>query len=135
MILEVDKQSISFQIVSSMRKLLVVLGLAVGPLSTSFGQTTALIPATDKRTEEYCQLKSRPKLNGRYVISIDYGQQRKLISENLFRDATGRAVEFNSAIDALNWLNSQGWELMSTFVLVEDGDGVAYYVLRRRIAA
>ena len=118
-----------------MKKLFVAFWFAVGSLSITYGQTTVLAPATGKRTEEYCQLTSRPKLNGRYVVSIDYGQQQKLISENLFRDASGKAVEFRSAIDALNWLNGQGWELMSTFVLVEDGDGVAYYVLRRRIAA
>lgn len=85
------------------------------------------------RTEEYCQVKVQPKLNGRYVVSIDFGQEQKLISLNLFRDAAGKAVEFNSAMDALNWLNAQGWELGSTFVLVEGGNSVAYYVLRRRL--
>ena len=89
-------------------------------------------PASAARTEEYCQVRAQPKLNGRYVVSIDFGQQQKLISLNLFRDAAGKAVEFNSAMDALNWLNGQGWELVSTFVLVDDGTSVAYYVLRRR---
>lgn len=64
---------------------------------------------------------------------IDYGQRRKLISENLFRDEQGNAAEFNSPMDALNWLNAQGWELASTFVLVEDNDSVSYYVMRRRL--
>ncbi|WP_022822071.1 hypothetical protein [Hymenobacter norwichensis] len=118
-----------------MKKILVASALALGTLSATYAQTPEGIPATNKRTEEYCQLKARQKINGRYVVSIDYGQQQKLVSENLFRDASGKAVEFRSAIDALNWLNGQGWELMSTFVLVEDGDGVAYYVLRRRIQA
>jgi hypothetical protein len=118
-----------------MKKLLVACLLSVGPLSTIHGQTPTPVSNAAKRTEEYCQLTSRPRLNGRYVISIDYGQQQKLISENLFRDTAGKPVEFNSAIDALNWLNGQGWELLNTFVLVEDGDGVAYYVLRRRLAA
>jgi hypothetical protein len=72
--------------------------------------------AAVKRTEEYCQVSAQVKLNGRYVISIDYGQQQKLLSLNLFRDAAGKAVEFNSAMDALNWLNAQGWELASTTV-------------------
>ncbi|HEX8424929.1 hypothetical protein [Hymenobacter sp.] len=115
-----------------MKKLLIALLLTIGTLPIAYGQTAARSP--EKRTEEYCQLKARPKLNGRYVISIDYGQRQQLISENLFRDASGKAIEFNSAIDALHWLNGQGWELLSTFVLVEDGDGVAYYVLHRRLS-
>jgi hypothetical protein len=118
-----------------MKSILIASALTLSTLSTTYAQTSGGISATTKRTEEYCQLKARQKINGRYVVSIDYGQQQKLVSENLFRDATGKAVEFRSAIDALNWLNGQGWELMSTFVLVEDGDGVAYYVLRRRIQA
>jgi hypothetical protein len=76
---------------------------------------------------------AQAKFNGRYVVSIDFGQQQKLVSLNLFRDAAGKVVEFNSAMDALNWLNAQGWELASTFVLVDDGASVAYYVLRRRL--
>lgn len=116
-----------------MKKILVAFVLILGVVSTDYGQTITAASTINKRTEEYCQLMARPKLNGRYVISIDYGQQQKLISENLLRDAAGRALEFKSPIDALNWLNGQGWELMSTFVLVEDGDGVAYYVLRRRL--
>lgn len=90
-------------------------------------------PGSATRTEEYCQVSATPKLNGRYVVSIDFGQQQKFISLNLLRDAAGKAIEFNSAMDALNWLNAQGWELASTFVLVDKGDSVAYYVLRRRL--
>lgn len=106
-------------------------------LPPTYAQTTALPqePATAKRTEEYCQLRALAKLNGRYVVSIDYGQQRKLVSRNLFRDATGQAVEFNSVIDALNWLNEQGWEFVNAYVLVEDNDSVSYYIMRRRLSA
>jgi hypothetical protein len=103
------------------------------PTGTLTQVSTPTPPVGTTRTEEYCQVRAQPKLNGRYVVSIDFGQQQKLVSLNLFRDASGKAVEFNSAMDALNWLNAQGWELASTFVLVDDGDSVAYYVLRRRL--
>ncbi len=86
------------------------------------------------RTEEYCQLSTRAQLNGRYVVSIDFGQRQKLLSLNqdLLRDAAGQVLKFNSVMDALNGLNAQGWELASTFVLVEDSKSVPYYVIRRR---
>ncbi|TGE08165.1 hypothetical protein [Hymenobacter fodinae] len=117
-----------------MKTVVLTTMLCWGLLWGAQAQTVVAHSSTAKQTEEYCQVKARPKLNGRYVISIDYGQQQKLISENLFRDATGKAVEFNSAMDALNWLNTQGWEFVNAFVLVEDKDSVAYYVLRRRVA-
>jgi hypothetical protein len=116
------------------RLLLLVLVFLAAFLSTAQAQARSAAPATVKRTEEYCQLRAMPKLNGRYVVSIDYGQQRKLVSRNIFRDATGQAVEFNSVIDALNWLNEQGWEFVNAYVLVEDNESVSYYIMRRRLA-
>lgn len=117
------------------RFLFSVLLLLVAILPPAYAQTASVSqePATAKRTEEYCQLRALARLNGRYVISIDYGQQRKLISRNLFRDATGQAVEFNSVIDALNWLNEQGWEFVNAYALVEENQSVSYYIMRRRL--
>ncbi|MBF9238650.1 hypothetical protein I2I05_14695 [Hymenobacter sp. BT683] len=117
-----------------MKQFFLALCLTAGTVAAANAQAPAPNAANGQRLEEYCQVTARPKLNGRYVIAIDYGQRQKLISENLFRDATGKSVEFNSAMDALNWLSAQGWELASTFVLVEDNSSVAYYVLRRRPA-
>lgn len=113
--------------------LLLALAPPIPALAQAAKPSSALPPAGTARTEEYCQVRAQAKLNGRYVVSIDFGQQQKLISTNLFRDASGKAIEFNSAMDALNWLNAQGWELASTHVLVDDGDGVAFYVMRRRL--
>ena len=109
------------------------LPLTLGLALPARAQTAPPAPANANRTEEYCQVRARGKWTGRYVVSIDYGQQQEPLSANLFRDTAGQPVEFNSAMDALNWLNAQGWELASTYVLVNDGDGTAYYVMRRRL--
>ena len=101
----------------------------------SFAQPSAPIAQGPVRTEEYCQLKTFQKFNGKINISIDYGQQQKLIALNLFRDATGRAIEFNSVVDALNWLNTQGWEFVNAYAMVNDGDSCTYYVMRRRLTS
>ena len=116
-------------------KLLLFISLLLLGLPTTQAQTLPAPVQAPQATEEYCQVEARPKLNGRYVVSIDYGQRRKLISLNLFRDEQGNAVEFNSAMDALNWLNTQGWELASSFVLVSEGSSAACYVMRRRLPA
>lgn len=81
------------------------------------------------RTEEYCQVESWTKLNGKTAVAIDYGQQQELLSRNVYRDAEGKPLEFNSVIDALNWLNSQGWELVNAY----SKDKISQYVMRRRI--
>ncbi|WP_125921449.1 hypothetical protein [Hymenobacter lapidarius] len=65
------------------------LPIALGMALPARAQTTSVPsvpPANANRTEEYCQVKARGKWNGRVVVSIDYGQQQKPLSENLFRD-------------------------------------------------
>ena len=92
----------------------------------------ATVRAPTARTEEYCMLNAWHKLNGKVNISIDYGQRQKLFSANVFLDEAGRPVEFNSVIDALNWLNSQGWEFVNAYG--DEGDKASHYIMRRRIA-
>ncbi|MBD2716874.1 hypothetical protein KBK19_17655 [Microvirga sp. STR05] len=113
-------------------KRFLLAALLTGSALTAQAQQPAAT-AAPARTEEYCQLNAQQKLNGKITISVDYGQQQKFFSRNLFRDAEGRPVEFNSVIDALNWLNSQGWEFLNAYVQVEDGSSVSHYVMRRRI--
>ena len=116
-----------------MKRFLLAALLTGSALTTQAQQPAAT--AVPTRTEEYCQLNAQQKLNGKINISIDYGQQQKFFSRNLFRDSEGKPVEFNSVIDALNWLNSQGWEFVNAYVQVEDGSSVSHYVMRRRVTS
>ena len=113
-----------------MKSLFLALALAGAALTVQAQQPMASSSAV-KRTEEYCQVQSWPKLNGKFVVSIDYGQQQKLLSANVYRNAEGQPIEFNSVIDALNWLNSQGWELVNAY-----GEGTtSTFVMRRRLSS
>ncbi|QNH60535.1 hypothetical protein [Hymenobacter sediminicola] len=116
-------------------KRFLLAALLMGSALAGQAQQPAAATVAPARTEEYCQLNAQQKLNGKITISIDYGQQQKFFSRNLFRDSEGRPVEFNSVIDALNWLNSQGWEFLNAYVQVEDGSSVSHYVMRRRIVS
>ena len=113
-----------------MKSFFLAVALASAALAAQAQQPVAG-GSTIKRTEEYCQVQSWAKLNGKFVVAIDYGQQRKLLSANVYRDAEGQPIEFNSVIDALNWLNSQGWELVNAY-----GEGTANnFVMRRRLSS
>ena len=115
-----------------MKSLFLALLLTAAALHGQSQQLPAASAGT-ARTEEYCMLNVRHKLNGKVNISIDYGQRQKLFSANIFRDEAGRPVEFNSVIDALNWLNSQGWEFVNAYG--DEGDEASHYIMRRRIAS
>lgn len=74
------------------------------------------------RVEQYCRLVAQNRvLSNRVNIDVDYGDERKLFSDNRLRDEeTGRIKKFNTVVDALNYMGSQGWILVNAFP-VSDG--------------
>ncbi|MEM9833498.1 MAG: hypothetical protein AAF944_22900 [Bacteroidota bacterium] len=72
------------------------------------------------RTEEYCEIEVEWIFGSPLChIRVDYGQypHRGLInSVDKLRDSmTRRPLEFNSPVDALNYMNEQGWELVQAY--------------------
>lgn len=74
------------------------------------------------RVEQYCRLIAQNRLLSNKVnIDIDYGEERKLFSDKRLRDEeTGKLKKFNTVVDALNYMGSQGWILVNAFP-VSDG--------------
>ena len=86
---------------------------------------------TFRRTEEYCKVwaiseRGRPGVEAR----IDYGQERRSLADLEIRDESGRAIRFHSSMDLLNYLNGEGWELVS--VVYDQALGNMFYVMRRK---
>ena len=88
---------------------------------------------TYQRTQEYCEFVVEPLLiSDKCHARVDYGQTR---SRGLFQDVdklrnpqTQEAMEFNSAIDVLHYMNEQGWELVQVYVADSSDER---YLLRR----
>lgn len=81
------------------------------------------------RVEQYCRLIAQNRLLSNKVnIDIDFGEVRKLFSDNRLRDEeTGKLKKFNTVVDALNYLGSQGWILVNAFPV---SDGANSYTLQ-----
>ncbi|GAB3828628.1 hypothetical protein GCM10028821_14350 [Hymenobacter jeollabukensis] len=80
-------------------------------------------------------LASQKFMSTKVTIAIDYGQERKFFSDNRYKDAEGKVQSFNSIIDALNYLNAEGWEFVNAYVIMVGGQNVYHYVMRRKITA
>lgn len=92
-----------------------------------------LKPAT---VEQYCSLNVMPRLLSNKVnIDVDYGNPRKLFSfkDNRVKDDDGKAKKFNTAVEALNYMSSQGWKLVNAMALTEGGNTVYRYIMKREI--
>jgi hypothetical protein len=91
---------------------------------------------SSKVIEQYCSLNIMPRLLSNKVnIDIDYGSPRKLFSfkDNRVKDENGKAKKFNTAVEALNYMSSQGWKLVNAFTITEGGAAVIRYILKRDI--
>lgn len=73
---------------------------------------------------EYVQITERELLfrGAKINLLINYGQPIKLDgnAEKLLLDSTGKKMEFNSLIDALNFMSENGYELAHPYGPVKD---------------
>ena len=70
-------------------------------------------------------------------IQVDFGQETswwKGTHGDVIKDETGKIVNFNSVIDALNYMASQGWIFVNAYALSEGTSGrILNYVMRKSL--
>jgi hypothetical protein len=117
-----------------MKKTMLVLISALSSFLPSVAQTVngVLISEFDA---EYIQIRAYEKLlNSVVTLEIDFGQLDVALDkkDTELRDERGKAMEFNSVMAALNYLNKQGYELMQVYVLTTSSGSSCYYLMRRK---
>lgn len=82
---------------------------------------------------DYCQIVGRSAnlLGTKVNISIDYGQERKWSDDLRVKDESGKAVTFNSMIDALNFMGEQGWEFVQAYAITMGNSHVYHFLLKK----
>lgn len=100
-------------------------------------QTVNGIPLKDLNVE-YLQLtpRSAKAISRKIQALIDFGQEARALSnlEQLLLDSTGKKMEFNSDIDALNFMYKNGYELVQQYGLLEKNgfESVSYFLRQRK---
>ena len=69
-------------------------------------------------------------------LVVDYGQRTRTFGsterESVLKDNAGKKMEFNSMVHALNYMCSQGYELVQVFeVFLDEGRRVNHYMLKK----
>lgn len=83
---------------------------------------------------QYCEIHGYGAafFNNKIVISIDYGQRVGWGDHSLIKNSSGESINFNSMIDALNFMEKSGWEYINNYV-VSNGQSLYYtYLLKRK---
>lgn len=111
------------------------IGAEQKPVSQSTQNHTEENPAAEQSaavdtTYVYCEIIA-PHLptSGNQVI-FDFGQQsHSLVRYNMLQDDEGRERDFNSGIEALNFMVCRGWEFVQAFTSGEK-NSLTHYLLR-----
>jgi len=80
---------------------------------------------------QYCTMVARGSiLSPKVKIYVDYGQEKgnRLRKANQLKDANDNVVKFNTIVDALNYMDQQGWECAHAYTL---DTNCIQYLLRR----
>ena len=83
----------------------------------------------------YCELIGTQKLlSTKMVVQVDYGQKTTFFEGvDFIRDENGKRVDFNSMIDAMNFMGTQGWEFVQAYIVTSGQTQVYHWVLKREI--
>ena len=103
-----------------MKKILVIL---LGMLSMT---------AVAQNKMAYCKIVATSKLFSTKVnIKVDFGQGRDYwdYTKDYLVDENGKAIIFNSVVDALNYMGTFGWELVTTCAIGDSQNGFVYHFL------
>jgi hypothetical protein len=85
---------------------------------------------------KFVELIGRNKVGfGKIKVIVDYGQKISWLKSQAIRSADGTKAAFNSMIDALNFMDANGWDFVSNYVIpatTEGGNNEVRYILVKR---
>ena len=115
-----------------MKKLIIIL-LFIPAIT--YSQSINGVPFSEIDSE-YIEIVGTAKaLSNKVTINIDFGQSTKLLgsSKKQFSilDEDNKKVEFNSMIDALNFMTKNGYKFEQAYVVTTGGSNVYRYVLSK----
>jgi len=82
---------------------------------------------------KYVELVGQQKfLSMKIVVNVDYGQAYKPFKQQRVQDMNGKNMAFNSMIDALNFMEANGWEFVNNYATQTTDSSIFHYLLRRK---
>ena len=85
--------------------------------------------------EQYCDLVvTGSGFSNKLNIVLDFGQEKsRNFRDNKLKDfVTGKPREFNTVIDALNYMGVQGWSLINAYPFPYGDSKIYHYYFKKR---
>ncbi len=82
---------------------------------------------------EYCEIVGQRKfLSTKVKVTVDYEQKRGDVSKSKIKDENAKTMSFWGIIDALNFMNKNGWEYADSFIITHQEKLVYHYLLKKK---
>lgn len=83
----------------------------------------------------YCELIATGKsLSNKIKVRVDYGQETSFWKGiSYMKDENGKNIEFNSMVDAMNYLGKQGWKFVQAYVVTDGRQNVCHWLLQKEV--
>src|SRR5690348_4819379 len=80
----------------------------------------------------YCEIVGTQKLlTTKVTVVVDFGERMRVFADNRMKDENGRAIVFNSMIDALNFMGKQGWEFAQAYTITISNQNVYHFMMKK----
>lgn len=105
-----------------------------------FALTIAIKAQTNTVDENkyiYCELVGKSKLlSSKVNVEVDFGQAQNFFNtkDARMRDDNGKVINFNSMVDALNYMGSLNWEFVQAYVVTSDNQNVYRWLLKKKLS-
>lgn len=86
----------------------------------------------------YCELVGTQKLlSTKVIVTVDFGQETTFWTGGNFKqylvDSKGKAINFNSMVDAMNYMGARGWKFEQAYVVTISNQNVYHWLLSKEI--
>jgi hypothetical protein len=89
-----------------------------------------------QKLERYCELVATAKLfSSKVSISVDFGDEAGFFKDRRVRDDDGKVVQFNTLVDALNYMGSQDWKVVNAFPISNGSVNIYHFFFRKEYDA
>lgn len=82
----------------------------------------------------YCELQGYNKslFGQKIIVVVDYGQEFKAFQSQVIKGPDNKPVVFNTMIDALNFMEQNGWEYVDSYAVTSGNGNIYHYLLKKK---
>ena len=87
----------------------------------------------------FCELLGMGKfMSTKVIVTVDFGQRTKHWSgdaKQYLVDDEGEKLEFNSMVDAMNYMGKRGWEFEQAYVVTASNQNTYHWLLSKKVTS